>query len=402
MPVVSILSTPYCNGREIAAKLAAETNFKLIKDEVINKVSVKYDVHVEKLLEAINGSSSFFKMNEKERRKYIFLIKEAVANEIAENDSILLGFTSHLIPRDISHVLKICLTADIKFRIDNVMREKHLSENEARKLIKSLDKNLFNWTDFIYKTNPWDVNLYDIIIPVHKKSIGEIITMLSVNLAKDVLEESAESKQKMEDFVLAAKVNAFLAKRGHDVDVVANKGRIMILLRKYYLRLEHYKNELIELVEDLDGIKKVEVKMGPSFNMNFMHIPVEFDVPQKTLLVDDEKEFVETLSERLKSRNIVSMIAYDGEEALNIIKTDKPEVMVLDLKMPGMGGLDVLKKVKDKYPAIEVIILTGHGSEQEKEEAQRLGAFEYLEKPVDINTLSQVMKNAYQKINDEK
>jgi CheY-like chemotaxis protein len=398
MPVVSILNTPFCNGRKIAEKLAEEQNLNIIRDEVINRVSVDYDVPINKLMEAINGSTSLFAMSSKERRKYIFFIKEAVAREVSQNNCVFIGYASHLIPRDISHVLKVCLTGDIKYRMDNAIKQKGISGKEAEKLIKELDKNLYNWTDFIYKTNPWDANLYDIVIPAHQKTIEEMISMISINMAKDVLEESQISKQRMDNFVLASHINAVLARKNHDVDVVAKNGNVTILLRKYYLRLEHYKNELKEIVNDIESVKSVTVKMGPSFNMPFMHIPVDFDAPNKTLLVDDEKEFVETLSERLKSRNISSTVAHTGQAALDTIEKEKPEVMVLDLKMPGMGGMDVLRQVKEKYPQIEVIILTGHGSEKEEDLAMELGAFAYLEKPVDIKVLSKTMKDAYSRI----
>ena len=119
------------------------------------------------------------------------------------------------------------------------------------------------------------------------------------------------------------------------------------------------------------------------------------DFTPKILLVDDEKEFVLTLSERLETRNLGSAVAYDGEEALSILETDAPDVMVLDLKMPGIDGLEVLRRVKQEKPGTEVIILTGHGSEQEQRRATELGAFAYLEKPVNIDVLAKTMKQAY-------
>ncbi|MFP4529467.1 MAG: cytidylate kinase family protein, partial [Candidatus Kapaibacterium sp.] len=339
MPVVSLLTTPYCNGQGIAQELAAEQNLRLVKDDIVNQISVDYDVPIDKLLEAINGSNKFFAMNSRDRRKFIFYIKERVAAEVAKNNCIIAGFTSLMVPRNISHVLKVCLTGDINFRIDNAINRTNLNAKAARDLIKEIDQKLFNWSNFIYKTNPWDAHLYDIVIPAHKKTPDEITSMISVNLAQDVINESSASVQQAKDFELAARVNAQLAREGHDVDVSARGAHITVMLRKYYLRLEHHKQELRDIVMKLDGVKSVEVKMGPSFNMPFMHIPVDFEVPNKTLLVDDEKEFVETLSERLKTRNIASVVAYDGQSALESIRRDKPDVMVLDLKMPGMGGM---------------------------------------------------------------
>lgn len=72
--------------------------------------------------------------------------------------------------------------------------------------------------------------------------------------------------------------------------------------------------------------------------------------------------------------------------------------MVLDLKMPGIDGIEVLRRLKKEHPGIEVIILTGHGSEADREMCMQLGAFAYLKKPVDIDVLSQTMREAYAKI----
>ena len=117
----------------------------------------------------------------------------------------------------------------------------------------------------------------------------------------------------------------------------------------------------------------------------------------KVLLVDDEEEFVKALAERLEMRDLKSDKVYDGEEALSFVEDQEPDVMVLDLKMPGIEGMEVLRRVKKAYPKVEVIILTGHGTEKDEEEARRLGAFDYLEKPVNIDTLVKKMKQAYRR-----
>ena len=117
----------------------------------------------------------------------------------------------------------------------------------------------------------------------------------------------------------------------------------------------------------------------------------------KVLLVDDEEEFVKALAERLEMRDLQSDKVYDGEEALSFVEDQEPDVMVLDLKMPGIDGMEVLRRVKKAYPKVEVIILTGHGTEKDEEEAKRLGAFDYLEKPVNLDVLVKTMKAAYRR-----
>lgn len=116
----------------------------------------------------------------------------------------------------------------------------------------------------------------------------------------------------------------------------------------------------------------------------------------KVLLVDDEEEFVTTLAERLQLREIETVIATDGDDALRIINAERLPVVVLDVMMPGLGGLDVLQQIKRKYPEIQVILLTGRGSTNNGIKGMRLGAFDYMMKPVKIEDLIQKMNEAFQ------
>lgn len=115
----------------------------------------------------------------------------------------------------------------------------------------------------------------------------------------------------------------------------------------------------------------------------------------KVLLVDDEEEFVKTLAERIKMRELKSDVALDGEQALKMMDKDLPDVMVLDLKMPGIDGMEVLRRTKEAYPGVQIIMLTGHGSEEDEKEARRLGVFEYLQKPVELEKLIRTVTKAY-------
>jgi len=97
-------------------------------------------------------------------------------------------------------------------------------------------------------------------------------------------------------------------------------------------------------------------------------------------------------------RDMGSAVAYDGESALAMLQEDEPEVMILDLKMPGIDGIEVLRRVKQTRPEIEVIILTGHGTEADRVTCMALGAFAYLNKPVDIEVLTETLRQAKEKM----
>lgn len=113
----------------------------------------------------------------------------------------------------------------------------------------------------------------------------------------------------------------------------------------------------------------------------------------RVLLVDDEVEFVSTLSERLNLRNFDAQTATSGEEALMKIDQSPPDLVLLDMLMPGMNGIEVLKRIKRDHPGVKVILLTGRGS-WDGIQGIREGAYDCLMKPIQIEELMQVMGNA--------
>jgi DNA-binding response OmpR family regulator len=117
----------------------------------------------------------------------------------------------------------------------------------------------------------------------------------------------------------------------------------------------------------------------------------------KMLLVDDEEDFVSTLAERLNLRGIQTRIATTGEDALRLVSEDPPQIVVLDVMMPGMSGLEVLQSLQADFPRIPVILLSGIGSTQDTEKGMRLGAIDFLMKPLQIEQLIGKMNAAVTK-----
>ena len=118
----------------------------------------------------------------------------------------------------------------------------------------------------------------------------------------------------------------------------------------------------------------------------------------KVLLVDDEIEFVSTLAERLKLREIKARIAPDGKTALRLVREEQPHVVVLDVMMPEMDGIETLKEIKKIAPLVEVILLTGYAKLELALKGMELGAFDYLIKSIGIDELLYKLEDAYKKI----
>jgi CheY-like chemotaxis protein len=246
--------------------------------------------------------------------------------------------------------------------------------------------------------DPWERSLYDIVFPTDKMTPAEIADNIRENVEKSVVRPTGRSKNAVDDFLLASRVEAELAKEGHDIGVKARSGNVSLTIDKHVLMLSRLENELKSIAEQVKGVTAVETKVGPGYYQADIYRRQDFEVPSKILLVDDEREFVQTLSERLMMRDLGSAVAYDGESALEVAREDEPDVMILDLKMPGIDGIEVLRRIKKTQPEIEVIILTGHGSEADKTICKQLGAFAYLQKPVDIEELSATIKAAHEQI----
>jgi DNA-binding NtrC family response regulator len=117
----------------------------------------------------------------------------------------------------------------------------------------------------------------------------------------------------------------------------------------------------------------------------------------RVLLVDDETEFLETLVKRLKKRKLDVTSAESGREALEILKQTPIDVVVLDVRMPDMDGLETLREIKRIKPVVEVIMLTGHANVEVAIQGMELGAFDYLMKPMDIDELLYKLQDAYKR-----
>ncbi len=116
--------------------------------------------------------------------------------------------------------------------------------------------------------------------------------------------------------------------------------------------------------------------------------------PVRVLIVDDEEELTSALEDRLNLRGFQARGVTTGTDALAHLEETPCDVVLLDVKMPGLGGLEVIQKIKNNYPNLEVILLTGHGSAQDAERGMELGAYDYLMKPVKIEVLAQLLVSA--------
>jgi CheY-like chemotaxis protein len=399
MSVITVFNALYCNEELIVPQLVAKTGYRLVNDSEIVALAGKLSgIAPDRISRAFSSKTSLFNPFTHEKERSVAYLRLAVAEILAEGNMVMAGFCCHLVPATISHILRICLIAEMTYRLQ-LAQSLPSTEKDALKAIHKNDEDKAAWIlQLLGKGDPWDPALYDIVIPTDKIGADESVHLIVRNLNTDVLAPNEASLAALADFHLQARVQVALALEGHEVSVRAKDGAVTLTIEKNVLMLSRLEQELKEIVIKIEGVKAVATEVGQNFHQADIYRKIDFQAPSRVLLVDDEREFVQTLSERLLLRDMGSAVAYDGESALEMLREDEPDVMILDLKMPGIDGMEVLKRVKATQPEIEVIILTGHGNETDRETCMNLGAFAYLQKPVDIDILSETMKKANEKI----
>lgn len=401
MATITLFSGAFCRGDQVAEILSRSHGLELVSDETVTREASKhFQISQDKLHCALSGETSVFNRFTHEKERCLAHVKNVLANMLGREGLLFSGFAGHLIPKQITHVLRVCLIAENKFRVQRALEEKGLKKHDAERTIQSEDKRAGSWVEYLLQTDPWNPELYDIVLPMDSKTAEEAARFIWDNAQSDILTPTPDSLRAVKDFELAAKVETALGREGHNVEVSACEGLVTLTINKHVLLLSRLEEELTKIAMGVPAVKEVKTQVGPGYYKSNIYRKTDFSKPSKVVLVDDEKEFVETLSERLLMRDMGAAVVYNGEQALSLMEKEEPEVMVLDLKMPGINGIALLHRVKEEHPDVEVIVLTGQGSKEDEQACLDMGAFAYLEKPVDVDLLARTMRDAYKKVRE--
>jgi two-component system response regulator CpxR len=400
MPVITLFSGSYCNEQQIVQEIASRTGYRQMTDQEIVADASRLSTIPENRIERVfSDKVSVFNRLTRERERSLAYLRMALANCLAQDGLIISGFAGQLIPNTINHVLRVCLIADMASRVAAAASALQIAPSEALKIVHREDEKCAAWMHMLHGAkDPWSAALYDISLPTDKTAAEEIAMTIEENIAKSVFKLAGQSKTAVDDFNIAADVEIALVKKGHTVGVDVKENVVTLTINKHVLMLSRLEEELKEIAVKVPGVSAVETKVGPGYYQTDVYRRQDFEAPSKILLVDDEKKYVQTLSKRLMMRELDSAVVYDGESALSLAQEDEPDVMILDLRMPGIDGIEVLRRVKKTHPAIEVIVLTSHGSAADKKTCLELGAFAFLSKSVDIDELSKTITAAKEKI----
>jgi CheY-like chemotaxis protein len=398
MSSIALFPCTFTGGAGIIGELSINLDLRVYTDaNLFSDTVAVFGGSVEKLKKLMYSKTSVFNQFTLEKEAAVSMFRKILSERLQEHGHYLFyGLHTSLIPPNVTEVLRVLVVDKKKPRAARGEKD-GLTPREIKKRIKSHDVSAFAWTDFLFGKEAYDPSLYDLVLPVEGRDHRAITEEILKFFHKTSVLRTKESQVAVKNLKTRAEVELALLKKGHNLPVTADGGKITITVENSVFNFGGLQKELTELAGEVAGVEEVELKKSKTYAEN-VYRQQKFDLPSKVLFVDDEREFVQTVSQRLISRDVGTYGVYNGEEALEIINEDRPEVMVLDLKMPGLHGLEVLRRTKEIAPEVEVIILTGHGTVKDEHECMELGAFAYLNKPVDIEQLSATIKEANDKI----
>lgn len=398
MSVVSLTFDAFTRGEDVGAEVSSRLEYPRVTDEdICTRAAALEGADPERLMRLMNGPRPWIQPSVDQQRRWVAAIRKVVFDAVAEGQVLLIGSAAFLVSSRLRQVLRVGLVAPPANRI-RAAEESGMSSGAARRQIERADQFRAAWTHRVCGRFPWDSSLHDMVIAMQDRSPTEAAEEI-VGTALNPALVAPDPDIPLQETRLEADIALKLAREGHAAEVAVRSGRALVQLTASGLFGDRARREVQKILTNHFELREIEVRLITRTRESETFDELVHVKPPRIMLVDDERDFVDTLSERLQTREFETpTIAYDGEQALEMVEEDQPEVMVLDLRMPGIDGLEVLRRVKATHPETEVIILTGHGSDAERTTAEQLGAFAYLQKPVDLDRLTETMRAAHSRV----
>ena len=209
MSIITISRGSYSRGVEIAEMVAEKLGYQCLARDVLIEASKEFNIPEVKLIQALEDPPSFFERFTNEKKKYIAYIQTALINNLRADNIVYHGLAGHFFVKDIPHVLKVRIIADLEYRIKFVMERDKISRDKAIDFLKKIDSSRREWGQHLYGLNLEDPNHYDIVINTENLSLEVVGDIICEMVTSKQFQTTPESQQKMDNLAssLKAKVS---------------------------------------------------------------------------------------------------------------------------------------------------------------------------------------------------
>ncbi|MEJ2023689.1 MAG: cytidylate kinase-like family protein, partial [Deltaproteobacteria bacterium] len=263
MPVITISRGSYSKGKEVAEKVGERLGYECLSRGVLLEASKEFNVPEIKLVRAIHDAPSILDRIGYRKDRYIAFIRSAILQHFRKNNVVYCGLAGHFFVKDIRHVLKVRVIADLDDRIQSEVDRENLSKKESLHMLKQDDEERRKWSKHLYGIDTWDPSLYDLVIHVGKMSTDDAAEVICNTAGLETFGTTPESQRAMEDLCRAAEVRAALMDREPDVDVVASDGIVQVHTAALLTEGEKLMKDIEAIAKSVEGVTEVKVAVKP-------------------------------------------------------------------------------------------------------------------------------------------
>ena len=250
MGIITISRGSYSMGKAVAEKVAGRLGYAVISRDLLLDASERYHIPEIKLIRAIHDAPGILKRFSQNKQAYLAYIRAALMERISQDNVVYHGLAGHLMLKQIPIVLKVRITADLEKRVANEMKREGINEQEARSLLLKDDQQRRGWTKAVHGADPWDSNLYDLVVRVDRLSVEDAVDLICQAAASQAFQSTEENLRQVTDLALACRVKADLAEDFPAAGVTCQYGNVIVFTRdkgqaaKLHKRIDAIRNSL--------------------------------------------------------------------------------------------------------------------------------------------------------------
>ena len=198
MSVIIISKGSYSHGGEVAERVSRKLNYDCFSRDILIDISKKFNISELRLIRAVEDAPSFLEKYTFGREKYIAYIRAEILDNLAKDNMVYHGFAGHFFVGDVSHVLKVRITADMELRLERMMQREGVSREKAEWLVNQVDEERKRWSVKLYGMDTWDCRLYDMAINIGKITIDHAVDLICQTVRQTAFQTTPKSKARIE------------------------------------------------------------------------------------------------------------------------------------------------------------------------------------------------------------
>ena len=263
MAVITISRGSYSMGKAVAEKVAQRLKYAVVSRDLLLDASERYHIPEIKLIRAIHDAPGILARFSHGKQAYLAYIRSALADRAAQGDLVYHGLAGHLMLKSVPGVIKVRITANLETRVANEMAREKISAEEARAIIVKDDQQRRDWTKTIHGADPFDSNLYDLVIRIDTLSVGDAVDIICQAAGSQGFQPTEKTTQAIKDLSIACRIKAELVEDFPFVGVISQYGNVIVYCKEKQVgaKLHH---RLALLNNASEGIYNIEVHITDS------------------------------------------------------------------------------------------------------------------------------------------